>query len=237
MQQEMTRQEKDKEASPLPSNRSIVQSIERQQTMPHRMHPRPTLSKESRHTTQRPLAPETASLRRWPVGGQLRRHLHVTDPATAKCSPRWPTWAPPKPGAPSPPRKRQNAWAPKPARSRQPSAPLVRPDGRQYRRPGYLMTREQGKPLAEARGEIAYAASFIEWFAEEAKRISGEVRPRPPPTSAQSRCASRWASAPPSPHEFPGGDDHRKARPATGGRVRHRHQAFRADAAVRLRPR
>lgn len=40
-----------------------------------------------------------------------------------------------------------------------------------------LMTAEQGKPLAEARGEIAYAASFIEWFAEEAKRIDGEVLP------------------------------------------------------------
>jgi succinate-semialdehyde dehydrogenase/glutarate-semialdehyde dehydrogenase len=38
-----------------------------------------------------------------------------------------------------------------------------------------LMTLEQGKPLAEARGEIAYAASFIEWFAEEAKRVDGEV--------------------------------------------------------------
>jgi succinate-semialdehyde dehydrogenase/glutarate-semialdehyde dehydrogenase len=38
-----------------------------------------------------------------------------------------------------------------------------------------IMTREQGKPLAEARGEIAYAASFIEWFAEEAKRVDGEV--------------------------------------------------------------
>jgi succinate-semialdehyde dehydrogenase / glutarate-semialdehyde dehydrogenase len=40
-----------------------------------------------------------------------------------------------------------------------------------------LMTAEQGKPLAEARGEIAYAASFIEWFAEEAKRIYGDVIP------------------------------------------------------------
>ncbi|MCA9675669.1 MAG: NAD-dependent succinate-semialdehyde dehydrogenase, partial [Myxococcales bacterium] len=40
-----------------------------------------------------------------------------------------------------------------------------------------LMTREQGKPLAEARGEIAYAASFIEWAAEEAKRIYGETVP------------------------------------------------------------
>ncbi|ALT79520.1 NAD-dependent succinate-semialdehyde dehydrogenase [Paucibacter sp. KCTC 42545] len=42
-----------------------------------------------------------------------------------------------------------------------------------------LMTREQGKPLAEARGEVAYAASFIEWFAEEGKRIYGETIPSP----------------------------------------------------------
>ncbi|SIS02073.1 MULTISPECIES: NADP-dependent succinate-semialdehyde dehydrogenase [Pseudomonas] len=40
-----------------------------------------------------------------------------------------------------------------------------------------LMTTEQGKPLAEAKGEIAYAASFIEWFAEEAKRVYGDVIP------------------------------------------------------------
>ncbi|WP_322049405.1 NAD-dependent succinate-semialdehyde dehydrogenase [Paraburkholderia sp. J67] len=44
-----------------------------------------------------------------------------------------------------------------------------------------LMTREQGKPLAEARGEIAYAASFIEWFAEQGKRIDGDVIPSPNP--------------------------------------------------------
>lgn len=40
-----------------------------------------------------------------------------------------------------------------------------------------LMTAEQGKPLAESKGEIAYAASFVEWFAEEAKRIYGDVIP------------------------------------------------------------
>ncbi len=40
-----------------------------------------------------------------------------------------------------------------------------------------IMTTEQGKPLAEAKGEIAYAASFIEWFAEEAKRVYGDVIP------------------------------------------------------------
>jgi len=40
-----------------------------------------------------------------------------------------------------------------------------------------LMTAEQGKPLAETRGEVAYGASFIEWFAEEAKRVYGDVIP------------------------------------------------------------
>ena len=42
-----------------------------------------------------------------------------------------------------------------------------------------IMTAEQGKPLAESRGEIAYAAAYIEWFAEEAKRAYGELIPSP----------------------------------------------------------
>jgi len=42
-----------------------------------------------------------------------------------------------------------------------------------------LLTTEQGKPLAEAKGEIAYGASFVEWFAEEAKRVYGDVIPSP----------------------------------------------------------
>jgi succinate-semialdehyde dehydrogenase/glutarate-semialdehyde dehydrogenase len=40
-----------------------------------------------------------------------------------------------------------------------------------------ILTSEQGKPLAEARGEIAYAASFVQWFAEEAKRVYGDTIP------------------------------------------------------------
>jgi succinate-semialdehyde dehydrogenase/glutarate-semialdehyde dehydrogenase len=44
-----------------------------------------------------------------------------------------------------------------------------------------LMTLEQGKPLAEARGEVVYSASFIEWFAEEGKRIYGDTIPTPNP--------------------------------------------------------
>ena len=44
---------------------------------------------------------------------------------------------------------------------------------------GTLMTAEQGKPLAESKGEIAYAAGFIEWFAEEGKRVYGDTVPSP----------------------------------------------------------
>lgn len=43
----------------------------------------------------------------------------------------------------------------------------------------YILTLEQGKPLAEAKGEVAYGASYIEWFAEEAKRIYGDTIPGP----------------------------------------------------------
>ena len=46
-----------------------------------------------------------------------------------------------------------------------------------------LLSREQGKPLAEARGEVGYAASFFEWFAEEAKRAYGDVIPSPNPNA------------------------------------------------------
>jgi len=48
---------------------------------------------------------------------------------------------------------------------------------------GQLMTSEQGKPLKEAEGEVEYAASFIQWFAEEAKRANGEIIPQIKPGS------------------------------------------------------
>ena len=44
---------------------------------------------------------------------------------------------------------------------------------------GRLISREQGKPLAEGRGEVAYASSYVEWFAEEATRANGDVIPAP----------------------------------------------------------
>jgi succinate-semialdehyde dehydrogenase/glutarate-semialdehyde dehydrogenase len=56
-----------------------------------------------------------------------------------------------------------------------------------------ILTAEQGKPLAEARGEIAYSASFLEWFGEEAKRMYGDIIPGHAATSASWCCASRSA--------------------------------------------
>jgi len=72
------------------------------------------------------------------------------------------------------------AWRRKPARER--SALLRRWNDLMVANVddlGKLMTAEQGKPLAEAKGEVLYAASFIEWFAEEAKRVYGDTIPSP----------------------------------------------------------
>ena len=65
--------------------------------------------------------------------------------------------------------------------ARRRAAQMVRPYSRRARGSRDIMTSEQGKPLAEARGEIDYAASFIEFYAEEAKRIYGETIPSPWP--------------------------------------------------------
>jgi succinate-semialdehyde dehydrogenase/glutarate-semialdehyde dehydrogenase len=80
--------------------------------------------------------------------------------------------------------KAQKAWGSKPAKER---AAILR---RWYSLMlenqedlAQIMTAEQGKPLAESRGEVAYGASFIEFFAEESKRIYGETIPSPWPNS------------------------------------------------------
>ena len=93
-----------------------------------------------------------------------------------------------------------------------------------------IMTCEQGKPLAEAKGEVAYGASFIQWFAEEGKRAYGAPsgllrRSAPWPPSS-----SRWAWSPPSPLELPlSPRDHPQRRAGPGRRLHHRHQARRRD--------
>jgi succinate-semialdehyde dehydrogenase/glutarate-semialdehyde dehydrogenase len=78
----------------------------------------------------------------------------------------------------------QKAWAKKPAKER---AGILRKwfDLMMANQEdlAQIMTAEQGKPLAESRGEIAYGASFVEFFAEEGKRIYGETIPSPWPTA------------------------------------------------------
>ncbi|MGK2900624.1 MAG: NAD-dependent succinate-semialdehyde dehydrogenase [Burkholderiaceae bacterium] len=78
-----------------------------------------------------------------------------------------------------------------------------------------IMTSEQGKPLAEARGEIAYAASFIEWFADEARRVYGDTIPA---TSSDKRIVAIrqpiGTTAAITPWNFPAAMLTRKAGPA-----------------------
>jgi succinate-semialdehyde dehydrogenase/glutarate-semialdehyde dehydrogenase len=93
-----------------------------------------------------------------------------------------------------------------------------------------IMTAEQGKPLAEAEGEIGYAASFVKWFAAEGRRISGHDIPaptRPPHSGAEGagRCLRDHHAM-----EFSGGDDHAQDRPGSGGGLHGGHQALGADA-------
>jgi succinate-semialdehyde dehydrogenase/glutarate-semialdehyde dehydrogenase len=78
-----------------------------------------------------------------------------------------------------------------------------------------LMTAEQGKPLAESKGEIAYAASFIEWFGEEAKRIAGETLASPwPDKRVVVTREPIGVSAAITPWNFPAAMITRKAGPA-----------------------
>ena len=96
------------------------------------------------------------------------------------------------------------------------------------------MTAEQGKPLAESRGEIAYGASFIEWFAEEGKRLYGDVIP---PHGADKRILvfkqPVGVAAAITPWNFPIGDDHPQVRAGPGRRLHRRRQAGGGDAAQR----
>jgi hypothetical protein len=101
-----------------------------------------------------------------------------------------------------------------------------------------ILTTEQGKPLAEAKGEIAIGAAYIEWFAEEAKRVYGDVIP----TIANDRrlvvikepvgvCAAI------TPWNFPSSMITRKVAPGARGGLHRRHQAGGSHALFRAGPR
>ena len=89
-----------------------------------------------------------------------------------------------------------------------------------------IMTAEQGKPLAEAKGEIAYGASFVEWFAEEAKRIYGDTIPQHQPDK-RIVVIKEPIGVVGGDHalELPERDDHAQMRAGAGGRLPGRDQA------------
>ncbi len=96
-----------------------------------------------------------------------------------------------------------------------------------------IMTAEQGKPLAESKGEIAYAASFIEWFAEEGKRVYGDTIPQNAKgrriivhEGADRRVRGDHAV------ELPGGDDHPQGRPRLGRRLHRGDPPGQPDAVL-----
>ena len=100
-----------------------------------------------------------------------------------------------------------------------------------------LLVREQGKPLLEAKAEIGYAASFYEWFGEEAKRLDG--------ASSRSRCPTGGSSCSRGDRrhcrhhtvELPRRDAHAQVRSRPRRRLHDGAQARRADAAHRARDR
>jgi len=115
---------------------------------------------------------------RW-VDADDRRTISVTNPATGEGLGTVPSC-----GAAETTRAieaadvAQRAWRDEPAKAR--AAVLRRLNDLMLENTddlALIMTSEQGKPLAEAKGEIAYAASFIEWFAEEARRVYGDTIP------------------------------------------------------------
>ena len=97
-----------------------------------------------------------------------------------------------------------------------------------------IMTAEQGKPLVESRGEIAYAASFIEWFAEEGRRVYGDTIPG---HQADRRIVVHQAAGRRvrGDHavELPRGHDHPQGRAGAGGRLHDGVQARVRDAVLR----
>ena len=115
-------------------------------------------------------------------------------------------------------------------------AALVRADDGEPGGSRALMTAEQGKPLAEAKGEIAYAASFIEWFAEEGKRLYGDIIPGHQPDKRLVVLRQPvGVVAAITPWNFPARHDHAQGGAGARGGLHLRVQACRADALLGAR--
>ncbi len=117
----------------------------------------------------------------WLLGQQAERTLDVTDPSDLSLVARVPdSGAADARAAVDAAQQAFEAWRTTPARER--AALLKRWNDLLLAHQedlGRLISREQGKPLAEGRAEVAYAASYVEWFAEQATRANGEIIPTP----------------------------------------------------------
>src|SRR4030095_4524501 len=98
------------------------------------------------------------------------------------------------------------------------------------------MPAGRGKPMTESRGEVTYGASFIEWFAEEAKRVYGDTIPSQSPDrrivvikQPIGGCAAG------TPWDFPNRNDNAQARPCARSRLHEGHQAGVDDAVLGAR--
>ena len=170
----------------------------------------------------------------WRPAGE-RRDLRGRGPLDRPGAvPRSPTPAPPTRCARStrPSGAARLGRRPAPGAQRDPP-PRLRPALERQEELALLMTLEMGKPLAEARGEIAYAAEFFRWFSEEAVRIDGGYAVAPNGQGPLPRHAPAGRPVPPD-HavELPDGHGHPQDRPGRGGRLHDGGQARRADPAV-----
>ncbi|SEG18477.1 NAD-dependent succinate-semialdehyde dehydrogenase [Marinobacterium lutimaris] len=115
------------------------------------------------------------------VEAASKETLQVTNPANGSVVGEIPKLSPEEiPAVIEASKVAQKAWAARPAKERSALLrrwfELLNENADDL---ALIMTSEQGKPLTEAKGEIGYAASFVEWFAEEAKRVYGDTIPAP----------------------------------------------------------
>ena len=124
----------------------------------------------------------------------------------------------------------------RPARARRHPAPRLRPIVERADDLALLMTLEMGKPIAESKAEITYAANFFRWYAEEAVRIDGRFTTNE--AGAGRVLTMRQPVGPVRVHhavELPAGDGHAQDRPGDRRRLHDGRQAGQADAAVDAR--
>ena len=133
---------------------------------------------------------------RW-LGAASGDTFPVHNPATRRSSSPSRTSAPTRPTPPSPTPPPLSSWSSMTAAAAPPCSAAGTTSSSSTRSDlAKIMVAEQGKPAREAEGEMSYAASFVEWFSEEARRTYGEIIPSHDGDSASSCYANPSASSP-----------------------------------------